>query len=97
MLEKEKKVVTWHQGRSDQISAPLIIDPTAGDLTQRMKKVCSRFEEDANMRVAVKERAGRKMKADCKPEPLRKLDCERDDCLSCRSGNPGKCEQNSAG
>ena len=45
-LEKEKKVVTWHQGRSDQISAPLIIDPTAGDLTQRMKKVYSRFEED---------------------------------------------------
>ena len=49
------------------------------------------------MRVAVKERSGRKMKADCKPEPLRKLDCERDDCLSCRSGNPGRCEQNSAG
>ena len=48
------------------------------------------------MRVAVKERADRKMKANCKPEPLRKLDCERDNCMFCRSGNPGRCEQNSA-
>ena len=62
-----------------------------------LKEVCSRFEEEAGMRVAVKEGAGRKMKADCKPEPLRNLDCERENCMSCRSGNPGKCERNSAG
>ena len=37
------------------------------------------------------------MKADCKPEPLQKLDCERENCMSCRSGNPGKCERNPAG
>ena len=96
-LEKEKKVVTWHQGRENQISAPLIIDPTAGDLTKRMKKTCSQFKEESEMRVAVRERAGRKMKADCKPEPLKQLNCGRETCLCCRSGNPGRCEQNSSG
>ena len=31
-LEKERKATTWHQTSADRVSAPLIIDPTAGDL-----------------------------------------------------------------
>ena len=96
-LDKETKLVTWHQGKDGGISAPLILDPTAGLLTQKMKEACTRFEEEAGMRVVVRERAGLKMKADCKPEPLRNKDCGRNNCLCCRSGHPGRCEQNSAG
>ena len=68
-LEKENKVVTWHQGRENKIFAPLIIHPTGGDLTPQMKKVCSKFEEESEIRVAVRERAGRKLKADSNQNP----------------------------
>ena len=37
------------------------------------------------------------MKSDAKPEPLRKSECGRTDCLCCATGNPGRCERNSVG
>ena len=56
-LAKEKKGQKWHQGKEGQVSAPLIIDPTAGNLTAKFKDVCRKFEEVTEMRVAVQERA----------------------------------------
>ena len=96
-LDKEMKVVRWHQGREGQVSAPLIIDPTSGEMTKKMKEACTKFEEETGIRVAVRERAGRKVKSDCKAEPLRALHCGRADCFCCSTGNPGGCERNSVG
>ena len=31
-LEKEAKVTNWHKSKPDQVSAPLILDPTGGSL-----------------------------------------------------------------
>ena len=70
-LEKEMKIMSWHMGSDNQVFAPLIIDPASGDLTSRLREACTRALEEAGIRVTVRERAGRKMKADCKPEPLR--------------------------
>ena len=47
--EKEQKKNSWHQSKPGQISAPLIIDPTAGPLTEDMKEVCRKFEEVTEM------------------------------------------------
>ena len=96
-LEKEQKLTTWHKGSEGQISAPLIIDPTAGDLAPSLKEACRKFEEATDIRVAVKLRAGRSLKRDAKSEPLRKADCGREDCLCCGKGKPGGCERNSVG
>ena len=96
-LEKESRKATWHQGAEGQISAPLIIDPTAGGLTSNLKEACSKFEEATGIRVAVKLRAGKSLKSDAKSEPLRKDDCGRDSCLCCSTGHPGGCERNSVG
>ena len=96
-LEKERKLVTWHKGEKGQISAPLIIDPTPGDLTSSIKQACRKFEEATNIRVAVKLRAGRSVKSDAKSEPLRRASCSREDCLCCGKGKPGGCERNSVG
>ena len=96
-LDKETKVVRWHRGKEGQVSAPLIIDPSSGEMTKKMKAACTKFEEETGMRVAVRERAGKKVKSDCKAEPLRALHCGRPDCFCCSSGNPGGCEQNSVG
>ena len=41
--KKERKATTWHQTSADRISAPLIIDLTAGDLTEKMKAACRDF------------------------------------------------------
>ena len=55
--EKELKAQNWHKRRRGQVSAPLIIDPTAGGLTDDFKEVCTKFEKVTGMRVAVQERA----------------------------------------
>ena len=61
------------------MSAPLIIDPTAGGLAEELKDVCRKFEEVTDMRVAVQERAGNALKHLAKSEPLKIGGCGRDD------------------
>ena len=95
--QKERKILNWHQTKVGQISAPLILDPTAGDMAKEMKIVCSKFEEVTGMHVTVKERAGEKNKHIAKAEPLKAKSCGRDDCFSCSSGGGGNCEKNSSG
>ena len=51
---KESKREAWHQPEDGQVSAPLILDPTARKLTAEMKKVCDRFEKTNNIRVVTK-------------------------------------------
>ena len=36
-LEKERKATKWHKSTADRVSAPLIIDPSPGVLTEKMK------------------------------------------------------------
>ena len=50
-LAKERKKEKWHQAKEGQVSAPLIIDPTAGKLAAEFKDVCRKFEEVTEMRV----------------------------------------------
>ena len=95
-LEKEAKVTNWHKSRPDQVSAPLILDPTAGSLSKDAKEVCRRFEQVTGMRVVVQERAGNANKALAKSEPLKNEKCGRNDCFPCETGG-GKCEKNGAG
>ena len=94
--EKESKREAWHKSENGQVSAPLILDPTAGGLTAELKKVCDRFEKGTNMRVVTKERAGQAMRQDAKSEPFRRRGCERDNCLVCKGGKPGNCEKNNS-
>ena len=96
MKEKEIKITNWHKSQKNQVSAPLIIDPTAGDTTKELREVCRKFESVTGMRVAVQERAGDSIKHVAKAEPLRSQLCGRDDCFPCTSGG-GKCEKNGAG
>ena len=96
-LAKERKKEKWHQAREGQVSAPLIIDPTAGKLAAEFKDVCRKFEEVTEMRVVVQERAGNALKHLAKAEPLKTPGCGRDDCFPCRSSKPGKCEKNGVG
>ena len=76
---------------------PLIVDPTGGDLTKDIKKVCENFEAATGIKVAVRERAGNSVRSDAKAEPLRMKGCGRVDCLCCSKGKPGMCETNSVG
>ena len=55
--EKELKRTNWHQNQPNQVSAPLILDPTAGDMTRDMKEVCKNFENVTGWRIPVVERA----------------------------------------
>ena len=93
---KESKREAWHQAEDGQVSAPLILDPTAGKLTAEMKKVCDRFKKANNNRVVTKERAGMAMRQDAKSEPFRKRGCNRENCLVCKGGKPGNCEKNNS-
>ena len=95
-LEKEAKVTNWHKSRPNQVSAPLILDPTAGSLSKDAKEVCRKFEQVTGMRVVVQERAGNANKALAKSEPLKNEKCGRNDCFPCETGG-GKCEKNGAG
>ena len=80
------KVTNWHKSQNYQVSAPLIIDPTAGTTTSDMKEVCQKFEAVTGMRVAVLERAGDSVKHIAKAEPLGSQSCGRDECFPCQSG-----------
>ena len=95
--EKEKKRETWHQTKAGQVSAPLIVDPTAGSLAEEMKEICRKFEDVTDMRVAVQQRAGNALKHLAKSEPLKIKGCRRDDCFPCTTSGPGKCEKNGVG
>ena len=95
--KKEKRQVTWHKEVEGQISAALIIDPMAGDLTSKLKLVCRKFDEGTGIKVVVKLRAGRSLKSDAKLEPIRKPECGKADCLCCAMGHPGGWERNSVG
>ena len=95
-MEKERKTSCWHQSQDNQISAPLILDPTAGSLTKEAKDVCAKFEAVTGMRVVVQERAGSSVKHLAKAEPLKHKGCGRDECFSCSTGG-GKCEKNGVG
>ena len=95
--EKEKKRQNWHRSKEGQVSAPLIIDPTAGGLADELKEVCRQFEKVTEMRVAVQERAGNAIKHLARSEPLKIPGCGRDDCFPCTTSGPGKCEKSSVG
>ena len=96
LREKERKITNWHKSQRNQISAPLIIDPTAENMTQGVKEVCRKFEAVTGMRVAVQERAGDSVKHVAKPEHLRRKSCGRAECFPCTTGG-GECEKNGAG
>ena len=46
------------------MSAPLILDPTAGDMTKDMKAVCRDFEMVTGWRIPVVERVGKVVNMD---------------------------------
>ena len=94
--EKELKRTNWHQSKDKQVSAPLILDPTAGDMTKDMKAVCKNFEKVTGWRIPVVERAGKAMRSMAKAEPLKKKGCQRTDCFPCTTGG-GNCERNGSG
>ena len=94
--EKELKRTNWHQSKDNQVSAPLILDPTAGEMTKDMKVVCKDFETVTGWRIPVVERAGRAMRSMAKAEPLKRKGCQRDDCFPCTTGG-GNCERNGSG
>ena len=69
-LEKERKKETWYKTRGDQVSAPLIISPTAIDLTAEIKSICKKYSQIANINVVTMTRAGQPLRYDPKPEPF---------------------------
>ena len=94
-LQKELKTGgSWCKGNEQQIKAPLIMDPTAGQLSNAVKKVCAEYEVATGIKVSLKLRAGASLKSGCKSEPLRLKECGRPSCFCCASGNPGGCERN---
>ena len=94
--EKELKRTNWHQSKAKQVSAPLIQDPTAGDMTRDMKAVYKDFEKVTGWRIPVVERAGKAMSSLAKAEPLKIKGCNRADCFPCTTGG-GNCERNGSG
>ena len=90
------KQKNWHKSSQNQISAPLILDPVEGEMTNEMKSVCKKFEEVTGFRVAVQTRAGRANKQLAKSEPLRRKKCNCEDCCPCTTRG-GKCQKNGAG
>ena len=78
------------------MSAPLLLDPTQGEMTREMKQVCRKFEEVTGWRIPVMERAGTSVKSIAKAEPLKKSGCQRPDCFPCTSGGKN-CESNGTG
>ena len=90
------KETNWRKSKDDQVSAPLIIDPTPGYMMKEMKAVTRKFEEVTGWRVSVVERAGTKVSSIAKAEPLKKSECGRADCFPCTTGD-GNCERNGAG
>ena len=95
-MEKERKVTKWHQTKPGQVSAPLILDPTAGNMATEMKEVCCKFEAMTGMKVLIKQKAGEKNKQIAKAEPLKEKNCGRENCFPCSTGG-GNCQKNSIG
>ena len=93
---KELKRTNWHKATDNQVSAPLILDPTSGDMSKEMREVARKFEVVTGWRVPVVERAGLRVGSIAKAEPLRRKECGRDDCFPCKTGG-GNCERNGAG
>ena len=81
-MEMEMKKTNWHKNSPNQFSAPLILDPVAGEMTSDMKNVCKKFEDVTGFRVAVQTRTGRANKKLAKSEPLRSKKCGCEDCFS---------------
>ena len=50
------KETNWRKSKDDQVSAPLIIDPTPGYMMKEMKAVTRKFEEVSG-RIPAKDRA----------------------------------------
>ena len=96
-LEKERRREDWYKAEGDQISAPLIISPTAGSLTADIRTVCDKYHKSTGIRVAIRTRAGQPMRGDPKPEPFRRAGCDRVTCLVCSGGEKGNCEKNGSG
>ena len=96
LLEKEYRILNWHKSKKDQVSAPLIVDPTSGKMASEMRDVCAKFENVTGMHVVVKERAGQKNKSISKSEPLKNKTCGRENCFPCGSGG-GDCQKNGSG
>ena len=86
-----------HKTSDNRISSPLIIDPTVGKLTEKLKTACQKFGISVGMDVTVRIRAGNTVKSDAKSEPLRRPECGREKCMCCSTGNPGNCEKNYVG
>ena len=63
----------------------MIIDPVPGDLLQKTKSQCEKFEKAHGVKVQICPKAGCSVKSDAKPDPLRKVGCFREDCLPCKS------------
>ena len=93
----ERGVLAQGRRGKEEISAPLIIDPTAGALTGALKSACNKYYEATGVQVTVCLRAGFSVGSDAKSEPLRQKSCGRDNCLCCSTGHPGGCETNSVG
>ena len=96
-LAKVEKKSNWHQSKPGQVSAPLILDPVPGDMLEKMKTLCEQFQERHGIKVVICPRAGSSVRTDAKPDPLRKLGCNREECLPCKSADKsgGDCEKNS--
>ena len=57
-FSKEGKKTSWHQAHPGQVSDPLIIDPVPGDLLQKMKSQCEKFETAHGVKVQICLKAG---------------------------------------
>ena len=66
---KELKRTNWHKATDNQVSAPLILDPTSGDMSKEMREVARKFEVVTGWRVPVVERAGLRVGSIAKAEP----------------------------
>ena len=86
------KKSSWHKRKEDQVSAPLLLDPTQGQMTKEMKEVCKKFEEVTGWRIPLVERVGISVRSIAKAEPLKMEGCKRLDCFPCTSGG-GNCEK----
>ena len=99
-LAKARKRVNWakRSGKQNELArAPLIICPSAGNLTDQIKQVCKEFGASQNIHVPVFLRGGKRLSTIVKSEPFRNKDCGRLNCFPCTSGGGGDCERSSSG
>ena len=66
-----------HKEETGQISAPLILDPTAGELTTKLKEACRRLEAASGLHVTLRDTPGNSMRKDARPDPIRRKKCGR--------------------